>query len=48
MEKNLFSVFFSKSTRFMEKFMRTKVVALEIFFQEGSTCFFHESERFYM
>ena len=24
--------------------MRTKVVALEIFFHKGSTCFFHERE----
>ena len=47
MEENLFSVFFLKNTRFKEKFMRTKlskVVALEIFFQKGSTCFFHERE----
>ena len=44
MEENLFSVFSSKNTRFKEKFMRTKVIALEIFFHKGSTCFFHEKE----
>ena len=39
MEENLFFVFSSKSTgtRFEEKFVRTKVVALEIFDQKGST-----------
>jgi len=44
MKENLFSVIFSKNTRFKEKFMRTNVVALEILCQKGSTCFLHERE----